>query len=92
MSEARKTETRAEEAKSITKSSRRVEAIKRRLKQNKDAVVKSNVNKTDMKNPHHSSYWTNHSNIFMSCILSLSKIQLDLFKTSTTFIITRFES
>ena len=44
MSEARKTETRAEEAKSITKSRRRVEAIKRRLKQNKDAVVKGNVN------------------------------------------------
>ena len=33
----------------MTKSRRRVEAIKRRLKQNKDAVVKGNVNKTDMK-------------------------------------------
>ena len=61
MSEARKTETRAEEATSRTRCSRRVEAIKRRPKQNKDAAVKGNVNKTDMKKPHHSSYWTNQN-------------------------------
>ena len=61
MSEARKTETRAEEATSRTRCSRRVEAIKRRLKQNKDAAVKGNVNKTDMKKPHHSSYWANQN-------------------------------
>ena len=61
MSEARKTETRAEEATSRTRCSRRVEAIKRRLKQNIDAAVKRNVNKPDMKKPHHSSYWTNQN-------------------------------